>query len=104
VTFDEGGGYYDSGYVQQLDFFGDGTRIPLIVVSRFTQGGHINHTYTDHVSTLKFIEANWGLSPITTRSRDNLPNPITTTNAYVPTNRPAIGDLMDMFNFGLPHP
>jgi len=99
-----GGGYYDSGYVQQLDFFGDGTRIPLIVVSRFTQGGHINHTYTDHVSTLKFIEANWGLSPITTRSRDNLPNPITTTNAYVPTNRPAIGDLMDMFNFGLPHP
>ena len=104
VTFDEGGGYYDSGYVQQLDFFGDGTRIPLIVVSRFTQGGHINHTYTDHVSTLKFIEANWGLSPITTRSRDNLPNPITTTNAYVPTNRPAIGDLMDIFNFGLPHP
>ena len=33
VTADEGGGYYDSGYVQPLDFFGDGTRIPLIVVS-----------------------------------------------------------------------
>ena len=33
ITFDEGGGYYDSGYVQPLDFFGDGTRIPLIVVS-----------------------------------------------------------------------
>ena len=29
VTFDEGGGYYDSGYVQPVDFFGDGTRIPL---------------------------------------------------------------------------
>ena len=29
ITFDEGGGYYDSGYVQPLDFFGDGTRIPL---------------------------------------------------------------------------
>ena len=28
VTFDEGGGYYDSGYIQPLDFFGDGTRIP----------------------------------------------------------------------------
>jgi phospholipase C len=101
ITFDEGGGSYDSGYVQQLDFFGDGTRIPLILVSRFAQGGHINHTYTDHVSTIKFIEANWGLKPITTRSRDNLPNPTTTTNPYVPTNRPAIGDLMDMFNFGL---
>jgi phospholipase C len=65
VTFDEGGGYYDSGYVQQLDFFGDGTRIPMIVVSRFSRGGHITHSYTDHVSTLKFIEANWGLRPIT---------------------------------------
>ena len=27
ITFDEGGGYYDSGYVQPVDFFGDGTRI-----------------------------------------------------------------------------
>jgi phospholipase C len=105
ITFDEGGGSYDSGYVQQLDFFGDGTRIPLIVVSRFSQGGHITHSYADHVSTLKFIEANWGLTPITTRSRDNFPNPISTAaDPYVPTNRPAIGDLMDMFNFGLPHP
>ena len=25
VTFDEGGGYYDSGYIQPLDYFGDGT-------------------------------------------------------------------------------
>jgi phospholipase C len=33
VTFDEGGGYYDSGYIQTLDFFGDGTRIPLLVIS-----------------------------------------------------------------------
>ena len=39
ITFDEGGGYYDSGYVQPLDFFGDGTRIPLIVVSPYTQAG-----------------------------------------------------------------
>ena len=39
ITFDEGGGYYDSGYVQPLDFFGDGTRIPLIVVSALQQAG-----------------------------------------------------------------
>src|SRR5882762_3604393 len=58
VTFDEGGGYYDSGYIQPLDFFGDGPRIPLIVVSPFSRGGHISHSYTDHVSILKFIERN----------------------------------------------
>jgi len=28
ITEDEGGGYYDSGYIQPVDFFGDGTRIP----------------------------------------------------------------------------
>jgi len=99
VTFDEGGGYYDSGYIQPLDFFGDGPRIPLIVVSPFTKGGHINHTYTDHVSILKFIEKNWGLDPLTARSRDNLPNPSMDDDPYVPQNSPAIGDLMDMFRF-----
>jgi phospholipase C len=99
VTFDEGGGYWDSGYVQPLDFFGDGTRIPMIVVSPFSTGGHISHTYTDHVSTLKFIERNRSLRPLSKRSRDNLPNPVTEANPYVPVNSPAIGDLTDMFDF-----
>ena len=100
VTFDEGGGYYDSGYVQPVDFFGDGTRIPLIIVSKYSKGGHVSHEYGDHVSLIKFIEKNWGLSPITSRSRDNLPNPIQKAgNPYVPTNSPAIGDLTDDFQF-----
>ena len=46
-----------------------------IVVSPYAHGGHISHDYTDHVSILKFIERNWGLAPLTHRSRDNLPNP-----------------------------
>jgi phospholipase C len=100
VTFDEGGGYYDSGYVQPLDFFGDGTRIPLLVISPYTQGGHVSHLYGDHVSILKFVERNWGLGPITKRSRDNFPNPkVNGSNPYVPTNSPALSDLFEMFNF-----
>jgi phospholipase C len=102
ITFDEGGGYYDSGYVQPLDYFGDGTRIPIIVVSPYSTGGNISHTYTDHVSVLKFIEANWNVPPITKRSRDNLPNPITGADPYRPTNGPAIGNLMDLFTFPPP--
>jgi phospholipase C len=101
VTTDEGGGYYDSGYVQILDFFGDGTRIPLIVVSPYTKPGHISHNYADHVSVLKFIERNWNLPTISGRSRDNLPNPkADDDNPYVPENRPAISDLFDLFDFG----
>ena len=61
----------------------------------------MDHTYNDHVSILKFIEANWGLKPLTSYSEDNLPN--ATPQAYVPKARPAIGDLMTMFNFRDPH-
>ncbi len=100
VTFDEGGGYYDSGYIQPLDFFGDGTRIPMMIISPWVTPGHIDHTYNDHGSILKFIEANWGLHPLSSRSRDNYPNPISLSdNAYLPANAPAIGDLMGMFDF-----
>jgi phospholipase C len=101
ITFDEGGGYYDSGYIQPVDYFGDGTRIPLLVVSPYSTGGVVNHSYGDHVSLIKFIERNWSLAPITIRSRDNYPNPVTNAeNPYVPTNSPAIDDLFDAFNFG----
>ena len=100
ITFDEGGGYYDSGYIQPVDFFGDGTRIPLIVVSPYSKDGYVTHEYGDHVSIIKFIEKNWGLKPLTGRSRDNLPNPRTREeNPYVPLNSPAIGDLSNSFQF-----
>jgi phospholipase C len=100
ITFDEGGGYYDSGFIQPLDFFGDGPRIPLVVVSPYSTGGHVVHSYNDHVSIIKFIERNWRLDPLTIRSRDNLPNPRAhKDNPYVPVNAPAIGDLFDMFDF-----
>jgi phospholipase C len=102
VTWDESGGFYDSGFIQPVDFFGDGPRVPLLVISPFSRGGQVVHTYYDHVSITKFIERNWRLKPLSPRSRDNLPNPITDEddNRYVPRNMPAIGDLMEMFRFG----
>jgi phospholipase C len=100
ITWDEAGGYWDSGFVQPLDFFGDGPRIPLLVLSPYSTGGKIHHGYGDHVSLLKFIERNWKLQPLTNRSRDNLPNPKTAKNdPYVPTNAPALSDLFDAFDF-----
>ncbi|HWD07606.1 MAG TPA: alkaline phosphatase family protein [Actinomycetota bacterium] len=103
VTMDEGGGYYDSGYVQPISFFGDGTRIPMIVVSPYTKAGYISHEYSDHTSIDKFIERNWKLSPLSSRSWDNLPNPVAAaSNPYVPTNEPAVSDLFDLFDFKHP--
>lgn len=97
VTYDEGGGYYDSGYVQAIDFFGDGSRVPLLFISPHAKKGFVDHTYYDHASILKFIERNWAMKPLSNRSRDNLPNPVhDKTSPYVPKNRPAIGDLMNL--------
>jgi phospholipase C len=104
VTVDEGGGFYDSGFIQWVDFFGTGPRIPMIAVSPFSTGGHVSHVYNEHSSFVKFVERNWKLNEkLTARSRDNLPNPSQNdaghADDYVPRNMPAIGDLFDMFQF-----
>jgi phospholipase C len=100
ITWDEAGGYWDSGFMQIFDFFGDGPRIPLLALSPYSAGGTVNHSYADHVSLDKFIERNWHLRSMSDRSRDNLPNPkVKEKNPYVPTNMPALDDLFDLFDF-----
>jgi len=101
ITTDEGGGHFDTGYIQSVDFFGDGPRIPMIVVSPYARTNYIDHTYHDHASVLKFIERNWRLAPLSNRSRDRLPNPVMNNAAdpYLPSNSPAIGDLTSLFSF-----
>jgi acid phosphatase len=100
VTTDEGGGHFDTGPIQPLDFFGDGPRIPMLVISNYARKGTVDHTYNDHASILKFIERNWRLAALSSRSRDRLPNPTMQSGSYVPVNgTPAIGDLMSMFDF-----
>jgi phospholipase C len=100
ISFDESGGLYDSGFIEPVDFFGDGPRIPMLVISPYSTGGHVVHSYTDQASVLKFIERNWHLGKISNRSRDNLQNPVMDReNPWVPVNMPAIGDLFDMFDF-----
>ncbi len=91
VTTDEGGGHFDSGYIQMLDFFGDGPRIPLLVISPYAKHGYVDHEYADHASILKFIEHNWAVPVLSARSRDRLPNPIVGADVYHPTNSPAGG-------------
>jgi phospholipase C len=91
ITWDDWGGWYDHvpppqvlancsqwgcGYVY-------GFRVPLIVISPYiTKAGYISHTNHDFGSILKFIENNYGLTPL----------------GYADTN--ALDDLSDFFNFG----
>ena len=64
ITFDESGGQYDSGYIQPIDFFGDGPRTVMIAVSPYAKTDYVDHTYGDHASILKFIELRFGLAPL----------------------------------------
>ncbi|MDD5034154.1 MAG: alkaline phosphatase family protein [Methylococcaceae bacterium] len=100
ITTDEGGGSFDTGYIQNLDFFGDGPRIPMLVVSPYAKKGYVDHVYHDHASILKFIEKNWSIPALSARSRDNLPNPtLNPASPYRPANQPAVGDLTSLFQF-----
>ena len=97
---DEGGGYYDSGYIQPTSFFGDGTRVPMIAVSPFVRPGRRSHLHRPCLGA----EVHRGeLGPPAASSSvslDNLPNPIAGgSDPYVPTNGPAIGNLMSLFDF-----
>jgi phospholipase C len=100
ITFDEGGGYWDSGCVQALDYFGDDTRISTIVASPTSAGTSPAPT----AATSRFLslsERTGSCLRSTQRSRDNLPNPIGEPSIpCVPVNSPAIGDLTDLFGFG----
>ena len=64
VTTDENGGFWAHVAPPQGDRFGPATRIPAIVISPFSEGGHVDHTEYETVSILKFIEERFGLKPL----------------------------------------
>jgi len=43
---------------------GYGPRLPLLVISPWAGHGHIDHTFTDQSSIIKFVEDNWHLPRI----------------------------------------
>ena len=57
------------------------------VVSKYSAGGHVNHSYADRVSILKFIERNWKIGAVTSRSRDNFPDPRGKDRIYLGPDR-----------------
>lgn len=67
LTWDESGGFYDHVPPPQVDEWGYGFRVPMIVVSTFAKRGFIDHDIMDHTSILKFIARNWNLPPLTPR-------------------------------------
>ena len=62
VTYDEGGGFWD--HVAPSYASGYGTRTPTIIVSPYARHG-VFHQQITNVSILSFMQALWGLPPLT---------------------------------------
>src|SRR5262249_34974621 len=58
ITYDENGGFWDHVSAPKLGdgTWGDGTRVPAIVISPLAKKGFVDHTQHDTLSILKTIE------------------------------------------------
>jgi phospholipase C len=128
LTYDEHGGFFDHVPPPQVDAFGLGIRVPLWVISPHARRGVLaSRRPADHVSTLRFIERNWGLPTLASRNHlfddatplSGSPTPswinvdparpqnISTTGKYQANGKPApprdamdgLSDLFDLFHF-----
>ena len=73
VTWDDYGGFYDHVPPPQVDDFGFGIRVPMLVLSPYAVDGEVSHELGEFSSVLRFIEDNWGLTKLTHRDREATP-------------------------------
>ena len=83
LTWDDFGGFYDHVAPDNVDQFGFGPRVPLLIISPFARKGFISHTTYEFSSFLRFAERRFDLPALT--SRDAMAN-----------------DMTDSFNFNQP--
>ena len=67
ISWDDFGGFYDHVPPPQLDQYGLGPRVPLLIVSPFARPGFIEHQQLEFSSIVKFIEEVFGLPFLTAR-------------------------------------
>ncbi len=67
IIWDDFGGIYDHVAPPDLDTFGLGPRVPLLVISPYARKGYISPTRYEFSSVLKFIEERFSLPPLGTR-------------------------------------
>jgi phospholipase C len=75
LTWDDFGGFYDHVSPPQVDSFGFGPRVPLLIISPYAKPNYVSDTQYEFSSILKFIEEDFGLAPL--GSRDAQANDLT---------------------------
>jgi len=76
VTWDDYGGFYDHVPPPQIDAYGEGFRVPTLVISPWAKHGFIDHTQYEFASLLRLAEDNFNLPLLGTRdvSSNNMMN------------------------------
>src|SRR5262249_39606495 len=65
VTYDENGGRWDHVSPPNANgAWGDGNRIPALVISPYAKKGFVDHTQYDTLSIMKTLEERYGLNPL----------------------------------------
>ncbi len=95
LTWDEAGGFYDHVPPPQVDAYGYGFRVPMLVISPYAKRGYIDTDVMDHTSILKFIASNWNLPPLTPREA----NASNVSSAFAFGSQP----VTSLAAFGAPH-
>ncbi|MBV9271642.1 MAG: hypothetical protein JO165_11125 [Candidatus Eremiobacteraeota bacterium] len=73
ILWDDWGGWYDHVVPPQLDDYGLGFRVPMIVISPYAKRGHVSHAQYESGSILRFIEEETVVAPLAasdTRAND----------------------------------
>jgi phospholipase C len=70
LTWDDWGGFYDHVPPTQIDTYGLGFRVPLLVVSPYAKAGHIDHVRAEFSSVLRFIETDFQVASLTDRDKE----------------------------------
>ena len=85
ITWDDYGGFYDHVAPPRVDKYGEGFRVPAIVISPWAKHAYVDHTLYEFASLLKMVEDNWNLP--------RLPNPNDRDELS------SIGDMGNAFDF-----
>ena len=66
-SYDGSGGWFDHVRPPRERSATLGFRVPALLISAYARQGLVDHTVLDYTSSLKFIEQNWALAPLTAR-------------------------------------
>jgi len=67
ILWDDYGGWYDHVPPRQVDRYGYGFRVPMILISSYAKEGYVSHVEHDHTSILKFILDTYELPSLSER-------------------------------------